>query len=144
MVLAAANMPFLIPDGLYSCPRCGSVNAATQLIGGYNATGVLTGFCRKCERTYAFSTGAPSTTTSGTHAQGATTLNVASGTSFSTPESWIVVDSGSVDGSAEVVQQGTAGTSGTIPLAAASPLRLRHAAGASVQTGAPVPLGPMT
>jgi len=70
---------------------------------------------------------------------------VTSGTAFSTTGAWIVVDSSSsVDGGAEIVVQGTAGTSGTIPLNAATPLRLTHSAGATVQTGTLGPLGPMT
>ncbi len=67
-----------------------------------------------------------------------------SGTAFSTTGAWIAVDSSSVDGGAEIVVQGTAGTSGTIPLNAATPLRLTHSAGATVQTGTLGPLGPMT
>jgi hypothetical protein len=145
MALAATNMPLLAPDGLWSCPRCGSgPGTVTQLVSGFCLTGNLAGFCKRCEHSYQFSVGAPSTTTSGTNSQGATTLNVASGTAFSAPGAWIVIDSTSTDGGAEVVQQGTAGTSGTIPLAAASALRLTHAAGASVQSGTIVPLGNLT
>jgi hypothetical protein len=52
-----------------------------------------------------------------------------------------VIDSSNVDGSVEVVLQGT---SGTIPLNAASPLRLSQAAGASVNAAVMSALGPMT
>jgi hypothetical protein len=129
MANTALNMPLLAPDGLFTCPRCGPVNAVTQLIASGAVTSPLAGLCRRCEHSYQFTVGSPSTTTTGTsNTQGATTLTVASGTLF-TSGSWVVVDSGSVDGGAEVVQASGAGGSTTIPLAAASPLRLTHAAG---------------
>ncbi len=52
----------------------------------------------------------------------------------------IVVDSSSVDGGAECL---TVSSAGAIPVAN-TPLRLTHAAGASVQTATLGPLGPMT
>jgi hypothetical protein len=55
----------------------------------------------------------------------------------------IAVDSSSVDGGAEIVAVGSAGSSASIPIAG-SPLRLTHAAGATVQTSTLAPLGPMT
>jgi hypothetical protein len=55
----------------------------------------------------------------------------------------IAVDSSSVDGGAEIVAVGSAGSSASIPIAG-SPLRLTHAAGATVQTATLAPLGPMT
>ena len=80
---------------------------------------------------------------SGTNSQGATTLNVASGSAFSTVGAFIVVDSASVDGGAEIVVVSSAGSSTSIPIAN-TPLRLTHTAGATVQTAALGPLGPMT
>jgi hypothetical protein len=55
----------------------------------------------------------------------------------------VVVDSGSVDGGAEVVKASAAGGSTSIPIAN-TPLRLTHAVGATVQTATLAPLGPMT
>ncbi len=144
MALTAPNMPLLIPAGLFTCPRCGPANAVAQLVSAGATANPLAGFCDRCEHPYQFTLGSPSTTTTGANSQGATVLNVTSGTAFSTVGAWIVVDSGSADGGAEVVQSGGAGTSGTIPLSAGSPLLLTHAAGATVQTGTLVPLGPMT
>jgi hypothetical protein len=68
---------------------------------------------------------------------------VASGSSFSTVGAFVVIDSSSVDGGAEVVTVSSAGSSTSIPIAG-TPLLLTQAAGASVQTGTLVPLGPMT
>jgi hypothetical protein len=147
MAATAANFPLLIPAGFFTCPRCGSSAAVptAQLVAGFCLAGSPAGTCNRCEHQYQFSVGSPSTTTSGTsNTAGATTLNVASGTAFSTVGAFVVVDSGDVDGGAEVVVSGGAGTSGTIPLNAATPLRLTHAAGTTVQTGTLGPLGPMT
>ena len=74
--------------------------------------------------------------------RGTTTLTVASGTGF-TSGSLVVVDSTSVDGGAEVVTVSSAGSGTSIPIAA-TPLRLTHSAGASVNTAVMTPLGPMT
>jgi hypothetical protein len=140
----ATNMPLLIPDGLFTCPRCGPTNAVTQLIATGSLANPLAGRCRRCEHPYQLTVGAPSTTTTGSaNVQGATVLTVAAGAAFSTVGAWIVVDSGSVDGGAEVLKTSGAGGSTTIPIAA-TPLRLTHAAGATVQTGTLGPLGPMT
>ena len=68
---------------------------------------------------------------------------MASGTSFVTPGAFVVVDSASADGGAEVVTVSSAGGSTSIPIAG-TPLRLTHAAGATVQTATLGPLGPMT
>jgi len=115
-----------------------------QLITAFALSGNLAGRCDRCEHPYQFTVGAPSTTTSGTaNVVGATSLTVASGTSFSTVGAWLVIDSGDVDGGAEVVVTSGAGTSGAIPIAN-TPLRLTHAAGATVQTGTLVPLGNLT
>lgn len=54
-----------------------------------------------------------------------------------------MVDSASTDGGAEVLQVSAAGGAPTIPIAS-TPLRLAHAAGATVQTATLAPLGPMT
>ncbi len=78
--------------------------------------------------------GAPSTITTGTaNVQGATALTVASGTAFSTVGAFVMIDSTSTDGGAEVVTVSSAGSSTSIPIAN-TPLRLTHAAGATVQT----------
>jgi hypothetical protein len=140
----SSSLPLLIPDGVFVCPRCGPTNAIAKLIWTGSLTNPLAGRCNRCEHSYQFSTGSPSTTTSGsTNTAGATTLTVALGTGF-TSGSWVVIDSGSLDGGAEVVQASGAGTSTTIPLNAATPLLLSHAAGATVQTATLGPLGPMT
>jgi len=68
---------------------------------------------------------------------------VASGTAFSTPGAFVVIDSTSVDGGAECVTVSSAGSSTSIPIVG-TPLRLTHAAGASVQAATLGPLGPMT
>ena len=68
-------------------------------------------------------------------------LTVAVGTGF-TLGMWVVVESSSVDGGAEVVQATGAGTSTTIPI---TPLTLpAHAAGATVNAAILSPLGPLT
>jgi hypothetical protein len=84
----ASNFPLLVEAGLFSCPRCGSgPGTVAQLVAPGGLANSLTGICCRCEHSYTFAVGAPSTTTTGTaNTQGATTLNVASGTSFSTPE----------------------------------------------------------
>jgi hypothetical protein len=68
---------------------------------------------------------------------------VASGTSFSTPGAFIVIDAASTDGGAEVATVTSAGSSTSIPIAG-TPLLFTHATGASVQTATLAPLGPMT
>jgi len=60
-------------------------------------------------------------------------LTVASGTAFSVVGAWLVVDSANIDGGAEIVRVSAAGGSTTIPVAS-TPLRLTHAAGATVNT----------
>ena len=134
----------LLQPGQFTCPRCGPASAAAQLVSAGAVTNPLAGFCSRCEHRYWFSVGTPSTTTTGTaNTQGATALTVAAGAAFSTVGAFVVVDSASVDGGAEVVTVSSAGSSTSIPVAA-TPLRLTHAAGASVQTGTLTPLGPMT
>jgi hypothetical protein len=56
---------------------------------------------------------------------------------------FVVIESTSADGGAEIVTVSAAGSSTSIPIAN-TPLRLTHAAGASMQTVTPGPLGPMT
>ena len=56
---------------------------------------------------------------------------------------FVVIDSTSADGGAEIVTVSAAGSSTSIPIAN-TPRRLTHAAGASVQTATLGPLGPMT
>jgi hypothetical protein len=68
---------------------------------------------------------------------------VASGPVFSAAGAFVVIDSTSVDGAAEVVTVSSAGLSESIPIAS-TPLRLTHTAGATVQTATLAPLGPMT
>ena len=64
-------------------------------------TNPLAGFCHRCEHSYQFTVGSPSTTTTGTaNVQGAT---AASGTSFSTVGAFVVIDATSADGGAEIV-----------------------------------------
>ncbi|SRR6266699_2792267 len=141
----AASLPFLIPDGLFLCPRCGSSGAvpSAKLIWAGALGSPLAGFCNRCEHHYQFTLGTPSTTTSGAaNVQGATVLTVTLGTGFISG-SWVAVDAASADGGAEIVKASGAGTSTTIPIAS-SPLRLAHAAGASVQTAVLVLLGPLT
>ena len=112
--------------------NCGMLNAP------------LAGFCNRCEYRYQLNLTTPTTTTSGTaNVQGAVSLAVASGSSFSTPGAFIVVDSSSVDGGAECLTVSSASSAGAIPVAN-TPLRLSHAAGAAVQTATLGPLGPMT
>ncbi len=142
---SAASMPLLVPDGLFLCPRCGSSGAvpSAKLIWAGMLGAPLAGFCNRCEHRYQFSLGAPSTTTSGAaNIQGATVLTVTLGTGF-TSGSWIAVDASGADGGAEILKASAAGTATTIPVAG-TPLRLAHAAGASVQTAVLVPLGPLT
>ena len=133
----------LAQPGAFVCPRCGPTNAVAQLVNAGMLAYPLAGFCSRCEHRYQLSVGSPSTTTSGTaNTQGATTLTVAAGTGF-TSGSYIVVDSSSVDGGAELLTCSSAGSGTSIPIAN-TPLRLTHAAGASVQTATLGPLGPMT
>ncbi len=134
----------LMQPGQFSCPRCGSTSAVAQLVTTGAVTNPLAGFCCRCEHGYQLTAGSPSTTTSGTsNVQGATALTLASGTAFSTVGAFIVIDSTSVDGGAEVVTVSSAGSSTSIPVANTL-LRLTHAAGATVQTATLGPLGPMT
>lgn len=136
--------PLLIPDGLFACPRCGSsaVIPSAHLVSAGMLRNPLSGFCNRCEHRYQLTVGSPSTTTTGSaNTQGVTTLTVVSGTGF-TLGTWVVVDSSSVDGGAEVVQATGAGTSTTIPV---TPVTLpAHAAGATVQAATLGPLGSMT
>jgi hypothetical protein len=136
----ATNFPLLAPDGTFTCPRCAQ---GTRLIWSGAVLQPLAGRCQRCEHSYQFTTGAPSTTLTGGHAQGAAALTVAAGAAFSTVGAWIVVDSTSVDGGAEVLKTSGAGGSTSIPVAA-TPLRLSHTGGATVQTAVLVPLGPLT
>jgi hypothetical protein len=136
------NMPLLIPDGLFTCPRCGPVNAPAKLLNTGSLTNPLAGRCNRCEHQYQLTVGSPSTTTTGTNSAGSAVLSVASGTAF-TPGQWVVVDSAGVDGGAEVLKTSAAGGSTTIPVAG-TPLRLTHSAGATVQAAVLAPLGPMT
>jgi hypothetical protein len=134
----------LLQSGQFSCPRCGPTNAVAQLVSAGVLLNPLTGFCSRCEHHYQFTVGAPSTTTTGTaNTQGATAITVAAGAGFVTVGAFVVVDSASVDGGAELVTVSSAGSSTSIPIAG-TPLRLTHAAGATVQTATLVPLGPMT
>jgi hypothetical protein len=55
----------------------------------------------------------------------------------------VVIDSANADGGTEVVKTSGAGGSTSIPIAG-SPLRLTHAAGATVQTATLAPFGPLT
>ena len=99
MANTALNMPLLIPDGLFTCPRCGPTNAITQLMWTGSLTTLLAGRCRRCEHPYQFTVGNPSTTTTGSaNTAGATVFTVTSGSSFSTVGAWVVVDSASADG----------------------------------------------
>lgn len=136
----ASNMPLLIPAGAFTCPRCG---VGAQLLNTGSLANAVAGRCNRCEHSYQLITGSPSTTTTGSsNAQGAVALTVAAGASF-TSGSWVVVDSASADGGAEVVKASGAGSSTSIPIAG-TPLRLTHAAGATVQAATLAPLGPMT
>lgn len=139
--------PLLLQAGLFHCPRCGTggVIPTAQLVAAGGLNYPVAGFCNRCEHTYGFTAGNPSTTTSGVaNVQGAAALTVASGAGFVTAGAYIIVDDTSVDGGAEVLVQGAAGSGTTIPLNAASPLRLNHIAGATVQTGTLSPVGPLT
>jgi hypothetical protein len=145
MTMPAPNFPYLVLPGLFTCPRCGpsAVVPPTGLLDTGALLTQLAGRCSRCEHPYQFTTGAPSTTTTGAaNVQGATALTVASGSSF-TSGSWVVVDATSVDGGAEILIASGAGTSTTIPVAS-TPLRLTHAAGAAVATGTLAALGPLT
>ncbi len=137
--------PLLLQAGQFSCPRCGSgPGTVAQLISSGALTNPLFGQCNRCEHGYQFTAGTPSTTTTGTaNVQGATSITVASGTGFVTVGAFVVIDSASVDGGAEIVTVSSAGSSTSIPIAN-TPLRLTHAAGATVQTATLGPLGPMT
>ncbi len=96
--------PLLIQSGQFTCPRCGPTNAVAQLVTTGAVTNPLAGICNRCEHGYQFTAGSPSTTTSGTaNTQGATAITVASGTAFSTVGAFVVIDSTSVEGGAEVV-----------------------------------------
>ena len=136
--------PLLLQAGQFVGPRCGPTNAVAQLITTGALTNPLMGHCNRCEHHYQFTAGTPSTTTTGAaNVQGATAITVASGTGFVTPGAFVVIDSSSVDGGAELVTVSSAGSSTSIPIAG-TPLRLTHAAGASVQAATLGPLGPMT
>ena len=90
-------------------------NAVAQLVTTGALTNPLMGFCNRCEHDYQFTAGTPSTTTTGAaNTQGATAITVASGTGFSTVGAFVVIDTTSVDGGAEIVTVSTAG-SGTNP-----------------------------
>lgn len=139
------SLPLLIPPGLFVCPRCGpsAVIPVAQLLNTGGLGLPLAGRCNRCEHSYQLTLGVPSTTTTGAaNTQGAAALTVAAGAAF-TLGMWVVVDSGSVDGGAEVVKASAAGSSTSIPIAA-TPLRLTHVAGATLQAATLVPLGPMT
>ena len=136
--------PLLLQAGQFSCPRCGPVNAVAQLVTTGALTNPLMGFCNRCEHGYQFTAGTPSTTTTGSsNTQGALAITVAAGAGFSTVGAFVVIDSSSVDGGAELVTVSSAGSSTSIPIAN-TPLRLTHAAGATVNTAVMSPLGPMT
>ncbi len=120
-----------------------SAYSPAQLVTTGALTNPLFGHCNRCEHGYQLNLTAQSTTTAGVNAQGAVSLAVASGSSFSTPGMFIVVDSSSVDGGAEVLTVSSAGSAGAIPIAN-TPLRLTHASGASAQAATLGPLGPMT
>ena len=49
MALTATNIPLLMQAGQFSCLRCGSTDAAAQLIAGFALTNPLAGFCNRCE-----------------------------------------------------------------------------------------------
>jgi hypothetical protein len=139
----ASNMPLLVPDGLFTCPRCGPLATAKLLMTG-SLNNLAAGRCNRCEHSYQFSTGNPSTTLTGSsNTAGVTALTVASGTSFTTVGASLVIDATASDGGPEVVAVSSAGGSTSIPIAG-TPLRLTHAAGATVQTGTLVPLGSLT
>jgi hypothetical protein len=105
------------------------VSAVAQLVSAGQLNFPLAGRCCRCEHPYALNLTTPATTTSGgSNVQGAVSLAVASGSSFSTPGMLIVVDSSSVDGGAECLTVSSAGSAGAIPIAG-TPLRLTHAAG---------------
>ena len=76
--------PLLLQPGLFHCPRCGSgPGTVAQLVSAGGLNYPVAGFCNRCEHSYAFSVGTPSTTTTGTaNTQGATALTVASGAGF--------------------------------------------------------------
>ena len=139
------SLPLLIPAGAFTCPRCGPsvVIPGSQLLNTGSLSNPLAGRCNRCEHSYQLTVGAPSTTTTGVaNVQGAAALTVALGTGFTLGQ-WVVVDSGSVDGGAEVVKASAAGGATSIPIAG-TPLRLTHVAGATVQAATLVPLGPLT
>lgn len=71
------------------------------------------------------------------------TVEQSTGTAFSTVGALLAIDSTSVDGGAEIVAVSAAGNLTSIPIVN-TPLRLAHAARASLQTATMVPLGPMT
>ena len=56
----------LMQPGQFSCPRCGPTNAVAQPITAGALTNPLAGFCHRCEHSYQFTVGSPSTTTTGT------------------------------------------------------------------------------
>lgn len=124
-------------------PALRAIDAVAQLVSAGNLANPVAGFCNRCEHTYQLVTGSPSTTLTGVaNVQGAVALTVASGTAFVTAGAFVVVDDSSVDGGAEVLKASAAGGSTTIPIAG-TPLRLTHAAGATVNTATLGPLGPM-
>jgi hypothetical protein len=117
--------------------------ATAQLLNTGSLGNPIAGRCNRCEHSYQLITGAPSTTTTGAaNTAGAAALTVAAGAAF-TSGMWVVVDSTSAAGGAEVVKASGAGSSTSIPIAA-TPLRLTHPAGATVQAATLGPLGPMT
>lgn len=134
----------LFQPGQFICPRCGPTNAVAQLISAGQLNAPLAGRCNRCEHAYQLTTGTPSRITTGVaNVQGATALTVASGAGFSTVGVFVVIDSTSVDGGAELVTVSSAGGSTSIPVTN-TPLRLAHSAGATVNAATLSPLGPMT
>jgi hypothetical protein len=83
----ALNMPLLVSDRLFSCPRCGPLGSARLLRTG-SVTNPLARRCNRSEHSYQFTLGTPSTTTKGTNSAGATTLTVASGWAFTPGRGW--------------------------------------------------------
>jgi hypothetical protein len=137
MPSGTVGMPLLL-QGAFACPRCGTLASAipvAQLIaGGLNPVAGVAGFCSRCEHSYQAVLGSPSTTTTGAaNTAGPTTLTVAAGAGFVTVGALVCIDAASADGGAEIVQVSSAGGSTTIPIAS-TPLKVTHAAGATVQT----------
>ena len=126
-------------------PRCGPARrgGAAGLTTGA-LTNPLIGFCNRCEHGYQFTAGTPSTTTAtgSSNTQGALAITVAAGAGFSTVGAFVVIDSSSVDGGAELVTVSLGWLIDVIPIAD-TPLRLTQG-GATVNTAVMSPLGPMT